>query len=77
MIDLSDLTAEQLNPQPPVWPQCDTCSTDYVLRRAFSLTKGTWSWAWMRDCEKPRSTCKNAKAVLVSADGPVEMSDDG
>lgn len=67
-----DWTEEKLNPQPPVWPQCDTCKATYVLRRCYFFMSGEHKWAWQRDCEKPRSTCKTAFVVMMSADGPVE-----
>lgn len=75
MADQSTWTAEQLNPDPPAWPQCTTCDTPYVLRRCISLSKG-YMWAWMKDCEKPRSTCKNAVAAIYTADGLLTPADE-
>ena len=69
------LTDEQLNPQPPIWPQCERCFMPYVLRRSLSFTTVSYRWAWMRDCAKPRSYCKGAKAIMVGPNGPVEQSD--
>lgn len=65
------VTAEELNPQPPGWPQCETCGVSWIMRRALSFGTGEYSWVWMRDCAKPRSTCKNATTIIVTADGPV------
>lgn len=65
------VTAEQVNPQPPVFPRCDNCKMPYVLRRALSFATGEYKWAWMRDCAKPRSTCKNAGHEIVDADDNV------
>lgn len=66
-------TQEQLNPQPPLWPECDRCHTPYVMRRPLSLT-GEGKWVWMRDCAKPRSTCKGAGWQIVDADGAVKAT---
>lgn len=59
-----------LNPQPPVWMVCERCGQPYVLRRTLALF-GPAQWAWQRDCEKPRSTCKNAGTVFHDENGPV------
>jgi hypothetical protein len=45
-----DLTDEQVNPQPVIYPVCSTCEAPYVLRRAYSLSKGMM-WVWQRDCK--------------------------
>ena len=67
------LDDRELNPQPPFWPVCEVCTVPYVLRRSWSFTTGDYSWAWMRDCAKPRSTCKKAKPVIWRPDGAVEQ----
>lgn len=58
------------DPDPLIWPVCDVCDTPYVLRLAYSLTRGR-TWAWMNDCAKPRSTCKNATASVHDMAGKV------
>lgn len=66
----AEVTAENVQPSPVVWPVCDTCGTVYVLRLAYSLSAGR-TWAWMRDCAKPRSTCKAATVSMHDAEGEV------
>lgn len=63
------IEGEQIKPNPMVWPVCDTCGASFILRRCLSFTTGKYSWAWMRDCDKPRSACKNATAQVHDAQG--------
>jgi hypothetical protein len=65
-----DLPDDYGDPSPLIWPECDVCHVPYVLRLAYSLTRGR-TWAWMKDCAKPRSTCKNAGATIHDMAGEV------
>lgn len=58
------------NPNPLIWPVCDVCTSPYVLRRSYSLSKGL-QWFWLNDCDKPKSTCKGAGASMHDAEGEV------
>lgn len=65
-VEDSDLST----PDPLVWPVCDTCGAAFILRRGYSLSAGM-SWFWVRDCERPRSTCKNSDASIHDLEGKV------
>ena len=58
------------NPVPRVWPQCDTCDTPWVWRRALSLSKG-YMWVWSPDCKH------KTNPSLFTADGPYEHAERG
>ena len=66
---LVPIEGEQIKPNPMIWPTCDKCDTAYILRRCLSFTTGGYVWAWQRDCEKPRSTCKAAGVQMHDAKG--------
>lgn len=59
------------NPQPQIYPECETCDTPYVYRRFLSLKTGGYVWAWSRDCKH-----KNSKWRKVDDRPNQEESDD-
>jgi hypothetical protein len=66
-VDGIPVTEADANPQPPIWPQCPTCETPWVLRRAYVLGKPAteFKWIWQRDCKH------KAMGVIATKDGPV------
>lgn len=56
-------TTDELNPQPLIYPVCIECGEAYGYRRALSLTRGGYVWAWFRP-PGARGGCKH-KAGMV------------
>lgn len=56
---MQELTAEQVDPTPTLWVQCD-CGIPYVLRRGYSLSKGQM-WFWQQDCKHPKKEAHTAE----------------
>lgn len=50
-------------PDPPAWPACSVCATDYVLRRALIMNRPPgrpdYAWVWQPDCK-----CRHAHGML-------------
>lgn len=69
------MSADDIHPNPTVWPACDNCQMAYILRRCYSLSKG-WGWFWQQDCQRNTRGnfvpgCKGAGAHVVEAEAEV------
>lgn len=64
-----DTTTDPLNPQPLVYPVCPDCGASYDYRRALSLSRGVYFWAWFRPAGIPKGCKHKAPATINTAAG--------
>jgi hypothetical protein len=62
-----DVETDPMNPQPIIYPVCSGCGEAYEYRRALSLSRGGYIWAWFKPRPIPKG-CRHKEQMVKNTE---------